>query len=118
VRVAFGTDYPVTPPPDTMHEIQCAMTRRVFPDAQDYDKYKVNALGTEPPATMEETIRSLSINGAYQIFAEDYTGSIEEGKSAELVILDNNIEETPIDDIYSIKVAKTIFKGKIVYEGE
>jgi len=118
VRVAFGTDYPVTPPPDTMHEIQCAMTRRVFPDAQDYDKYKINALGTEPPATMEETIRSLSINGAYQIFAEVYTGSIEEGKSAELVILDRNIEETPVEEIYSIKVSKTIFKGKVVYEDE
>ena len=116
VRVAFGTDFPVTPPPDTMHEIQCAMTRRVFPDAPDYEKYKVNALGTEPPATLNEAIRSLSVNGAYQIFAEEYTGSIEEGKSAELVILDRDIETTPADEIYSIKIAKTIFKGKVVYD--
>ena len=110
VRVAFGTDFPVTPPPDTMHEIQCAMTRRVFPDAPDYEKYKVNALGTEPPSTLNETIRSLSVNGAYQIFAEDFTGSIE------LVILDRDIETTPAEEIYSIKIAKTFFKGKVVYD--
>ena len=116
VDVAFGTDFPVTPPPDTMHEIQCAMTRRVFPDAPDYERYKDGVLGTERPAELEETIKSLSVNGAYQIFAEDYTGSIEVGKSAELVILDHNIEETPVDEIYSIKVSKTIFKGIVVYD--
>ena len=116
VRVAFGTDYPVTPPPDTMHEIQCAMTRTVFPEAPDYEKYRGCVLGKERPAALGEAIESLTINGAYQIFAEKFTGSIEEGKSAELVILDRNIEETPAEEISVIRVRKTIFKGRVVYD--
>ncbi len=106
----------MTPPPDTMHEIQCAMTRSVFPDAPDYERFRGRALGSERPATLEEAVRALSINGAYQIRAEKITGSIEEGKSADLVILDRDIEKTDAGEIYAIKVEKTIFKGEIVYE--
>lgn len=115
VTVAFGTDFPVTPPPDTMHEIQCCMTRQVFPDAPDYDKFKGKVLGTEKPASLAEAVKALSINGAYQMMGEEYTGSIEEGKSAELVILDSDIEITPVEEIYNIAVEKTIFKGRVVY---
>lgn len=115
ITVAFGTDFPVTPPPDTMHEVQCAMTRSVFPDAPDYDKFKGKVLGNEKPAELKEAVKSLSINGAYQMNLEDITGSIEVGKSADLVILDSNLEDAPVDDIYSIAVEKTIFKGRVVY---
>ena len=115
ITVAFGTDFPVTPPPDTMHEIQCAMTRSVFPDAPDYEKFKGNVLGTEKPAELAEAVKALSLNGAYQMNLENITGSIEVGKSADLVILDSNLEDAPVDEIYSIEVEKTIFKGKVVY---
>ncbi len=116
IIVSFGTDFPVTPPPDTMHEIQCAMTRTVFPDAPDYEKFKGRVLGDERPATLAEAVQALSVNGAYQMFLEDVTGTVETGKSADLVILDSDIENTDIDKIYDIKVAKTLFKGKVVYE--
>lgn len=118
ITVAFGTDFPVTPPPDTMHEIQCALTRSVFPDAPDYGLFKQKVLGDEKPATLEEAVKALSINGAYQMMAEQFTGSIEEGKSAELVILNADIEEIPPEEIYSIKVSKTIFKGNVVYDAD
>ena len=115
ITVAFGTDFPVTPPPDTMHEIQCAMTRSVFPDAPDYDKFRGKVLGKEKSAELKEAVKSLSINGAYQMNLEDITGSVEVGKSADLVILDSNLEDAPVDEIYSIAVEKTIFKGRVVY---
>lgn len=118
ITVAFGTDFPVTPPPDTMHEVQCAMTRKVFPDAPDYELFREKTLGEEQPASMAEAIQALSINGAYQMRLEEMTGSIEEGKSAELVILDCNLEQIPVDKIYDVNVEKTIFKGKVVYEKE
>ena len=116
VVVAQGTDFPVTPPPNVMHAIQCAMTRSVFKDAGDYDRLKDGVLGTEKPATLDEAIRIVTMGSAYQTFLEDVTGSIEPGKSAELVILDRDIEAVPVDEIYSIEVEKTIFKGKVVYE--
>lgn len=113
--LAAGTDFPVTPPPDVMHEIQCALTREVFPDVNDYDKYKGRRLGDEKEVTLEEVIKILTINSAYQVRADEYTGSIEAGKSADLVILDTDLEAAPVDEIYKIKVDKTIFKGKVVY---
>ncbi len=116
VRVAFGTDFPVTPPPNPFHEIQCAMTRSVFPEALDYEQYRGKILGDEKPASLEEAIQSITINGAYQMNMDSYTGSIEEGKSAELVILDSNLEAIPVEEIYKVNVMKTIFKGKVVYE--
>ena len=68
------------------------------------------------PATLEEAVQALSINGAYQMFLEDVTGSIEPGKSADLVILDSDMEKTDINKIYAIRVEKTLFKGKVVYK--
>lgn len=116
VTVAFGTDFPVTPPPDTMQEIQCAMTREVFPDAPDYGRFRGKLLGSERPAELKEAIKALSWGGAYQMFADHLTGTIEPGKSADMVILDSDIENTPVKEIYRIKVMKTIFKGNVVYE--
>ena len=80
------------------------MTRTVFPDAPDYEKFKGRVLGDEKPATLEEAVQALSINGAYQMFLEDVTGSIEPGKSADLVILDSDMEKTDINKIYAIRV--------------
>lgn len=118
--VAYGTDFPVTPPPNPFHEISCGITRTLFPDAADYEPYKGLVLGPDDnklidSVSLDESIQSLTINGAYQMFLENVTGSIEVGKSADLVILDCDIEDVPIDKIYSISVDKTIFRGKEVY---
>ena len=119
--VAYGTDFPVTPPPDPFHGIQCAMTRSVFAgDEREYGTYIGTVLGPEDDPTKEcvslaEAVRDSSWSGAYQMLLEDVTGSIEPGKSAELIVLDRDIEKCPVDEIYDIKVKATIFKGKKVY---
>lgn len=64
-----------------------------------------------------EAIKAFTIGGAYQYHEEDITGSIEVGKSAELVILDRDLEATPVDEIYATKVVETVFKGRTVYGG-
>ena len=53
--------------------------------------------------------------GAYQNFMESYTGSIEAGKSADIIILDKNIEKAAKEEIHKLKPVMTIFKGDIVY---
>ena len=120
--VAYGTDFPVTPPPNPYHELQCAMTRTVFKDAPDYGRFQDKTLGpTENPAidrvSLEEAVKSLTWNGAYEMMMEDETGSIEAGKSADLVLLKSDMENTPVKELYDLQVAKTLFKGEIVYEG-
>ena len=49
------------------------------------------------------------------MFTEANTGSVEEGKSAELIVLDRDIEQCSADELYDIKVNATVFKGKVVY---
>ncbi|WP_312650202.1 amidohydrolase [Aminipila sp.] len=115
--VAFGTDFPVTPPPNPYHEIQCALTRSVFKDAPDYERFKGKVLAPKEKVELKDAMKSLTWSGAYQNWLEDVTGTIEVGKSAELVLLDCDLENIPVDEIYKLKVKSTIFQGRIVYEG-
>ncbi|MDO4176379.1 MAG: amidohydrolase [Bacillota bacterium] len=116
IKYAAGTDFPVTPPPSTMHEIHCWMNRSCFPGSPEYDTWHGRVLGEEEPATLAEAVRGLTWGGAYQMRMEDYTGTIEAGKSADFAVLDRDIESLPKEEIYSVNVSKTIFKGKIVFE--
>jgi len=43
------------------------------------------------------------------------TGSIEIGKSADMILLNYNLLEIPITDIHKTEVRATLFKGKVVY---
>lgn len=55
-------------------------------------------------------------HGAYASLEEDIKGSIEAGKPADPVILSENIPETPVERIKSLKADVTILDGEIVYE--
>jgi predicted amidohydrolase YtcJ len=57
-----------------------------------------------------------TINGARVLFWEDKLGSIEAGKLADLVVLDNDILACPLDEIKDTKVLMTMVGGEIVYE--
>jgi predicted amidohydrolase YtcJ len=67
---------------------------------------------------LADVIKSRTICGAYQSFAESYAGSIEVGKSADFAILDRDIFSTPVEDICETEVMTTVFKGEVVYERE
>jgi len=47
---------------------------------------------------------------------DDITGSIEEGKSADMIVLNHDRFEIAPTDIHKTKVRKTLFKGEVVYE--
>ncbi len=46
----------------------------------------------------------------------DTVGSIEIGKSADIIVLDRNVLETPAEDLADTKVLTTWFAGRVVYE--
>jgi predicted amidohydrolase YtcJ len=46
---------------------------------------------------------------------EDKIGSLEKGKLADMVIIDTDILESPIDDIKDARVLQTILGGRTVY---
>jgi predicted amidohydrolase YtcJ len=46
---------------------------------------------------------------------EAFTGSIEVGKRADLIVLEKNLFEIPVEQIYGTKVLMTMLDGKVVY---
>ncbi len=64
----------------------------------------------------EEALKAMTIWAAKSIFQEDVKGSIEPGKNADLVFLNNDILKTTREKTLQTKVLLTISEGKIVYE--
>ena len=60
-------------------------------------------------------IKMHTINGAYLMYLEKITGSIEVGKRADLIILDRNVFKIPTEQITNTKVLMTMVDGKQVY---
>lgn len=53
--------------------------------------------------------------GAYASFEEDIKGSIEVGKAADFVILEENLFNVDINNIKNIKILNTYLNGKCMY---
>jgi len=53
--------------------------------------------------------------GAYLMRQEDKTGSIEVGKFADLIVVDQNIFKIPINQIGKTKVLSTYLEGEQVF---
>ncbi len=86
---------------------------------QDSDIYDPEDLGTPMSpgerATLEEMITSYTINGAHLIFYDEDSGSIEVGKDANLVVLEENLFDIPVTHIREVEIVKTFYRGKEVF---
>ena len=69
-------------------------------------------LGPDQVISVDDAIRAITIDAAYQIFSDKLVGSLEVGKRADLVILEKNPRATPAADIRDIKVKETWVDGK------
>ncbi len=72
-------------------------------------------LGAHQRICVEEAIRAVTLEGAYQIFEEDQKGSITPGKLADLVILGANPLTVDQESLRDIPVLETIKAGKTIY---
>jgi hypothetical protein len=66
--------------------------------------------------TREQVIRFYTINGARLNFDEDKKGSLQPGKYADLILVDRDLLQCPVDDVRGTKVLLTIVGGKAVWE--
>jgi predicted amidohydrolase YtcJ len=80
--------------------------------AKGYD----GQLHSEEALTREQAIRFYTINNAYLMFLEDKTGSLEEGKLADFIVVDTDLLGCPVDAIKDTKVLQTYLNGKLVHE--
>lgn len=83
---------------------------------------KNTALGVDIVGPIDESIsltdaiNAYTINGATQLMAENYTGSIAVGKNADFIILNQDIFACPKENIPQTKIEKTFLKGKCVFD--
>ncbi len=75
-----------------------------------------NGFVPEQCISIEEALKTYTINAAFASFEENLKGSIGEGKLADFVILDKNLLEVPNNEIKNIQVLETIIRGKTVYK--
>lgn len=108
IMVAAGSDSPVTEynPIIGIYELVNRRTKKGV------------LLGPEERITIEEAIKIFTYNGAYASFEEHIKGSIEPGKLADLVVMDQSLLHCPSEDILHVKVEMTVFNGEIVYVKE
>jgi predicted amidohydrolase YtcJ len=85
-----------------------AVSRR----ARGYD----GQLHAEEALTREQAIRFYTINNARLLFLEDRIGSLEEGKQADLVVLDRDLLTCPEEAIRDAHPLATYLDGKRVFE--
>jgi len=70
---------------------------------------------TEESLTIEEALKTYTLNAAYASFDENKKGTIEAGKFADLTVLADDLFNIPPEKIKSIAVEMTIVDGRIVY---
>jgi predicted amidohydrolase YtcJ len=106
VRAAGSSDAPVTDCRPLFGVQQC-LTRATM-DGQ--------VCGPHEAVDLATAIRMYTTNGAYASFEEGIKGSLEPGKLADLVVLDEDLERVPADRIRDTGVAMTVVGGEVVYE--
>jgi len=107
-RIAFGSDWSVSSA-NPYHEMETAITRKSSEDS-DMDSFL-----PEQRIDLETAIAAFTINAAFVNRNEDDTGSIETGKSADLVVLDQNLFEIEPADISETRALLTLFEGRPVH---
>lgn len=96
--------------------IETAVTRRHLGGIDPGSKKQDRAWMPEQRLNLEQAIAAYTIGGAYLMHNELKTGSIEVGKLADMVILEENLFEITPLEIHAVTTDMTIFDGRLVYE--
>lgn len=108
-RYSFGSDWPVTHP-DPWPAIESMITRAAPGDPEGRN------WGPEWAVTLEQAIYGYTMGGAYGQSLENEIGSIEKGKFADFIILDQDIFSIPVGELHKTKVLETHMEGEVVYK--
>ncbi|MDX9770353.1 MAG: amidohydrolase family protein [Tenuifilaceae bacterium] len=82
---------------------------------QNTDGFPPDGFQMENALTREQALRAMTIWAAKAAFEEDVKGSLEPGKAADFVVLDDDIMTAPNSKLPSVKVEKTFVNGELVY---
>lgn len=107
--IPLGTDFPV-------ENIDPILTFFAAVVRQDAKGFPEGGFQFENALTKEETLRGMTIWAAKSNFEETEKGSIEVGKFADFIILNQDLMTVKNEDILKTKVLKTYLNGELVFE--
>ena len=81
----------------------------------DTKGYPEGGCHPEEKVSVYDAVAMYSKNIPYGTGDEDYLGTLEEGKFADLIVIDRNVFEIPEADIINVQVEKTYLAGQEVY---
>jgi hypothetical protein len=112
--LSFGSDWPGTSaaeyhvhPRFLLHAAVNRTTLQGAPEGGWFPEQKIS---------VTEALRAYTINNATAAFDSDARGSINEGKLADLVIVDRNLLKIDPRDILQMNIDLTMVDGRVVYE--
>jgi predicted amidohydrolase YtcJ len=107
--MSMGSDWDVSTP-DVMKEIQVAVTRVPF------DEPDVDVFFPEERLSLEQSLRAFTAGSAFVNHLDGDTGTLEEGKLADIVVLDLDPFDLPPEEIGQSKPVLTLIEGETVFE--
>jgi predicted amidohydrolase YtcJ len=107
VIVTNSSDASVTYP-DWRQGVESAVLRK--------DKATGKVIGPDQCISVEQALRTYTINGAWQDHMEQVRGSIELGKLGDFTVIGDDILSIDPNNIHAIPILYTIVNGKVLYE--
>ena len=109
--IACGSDFPV-------EDINPLFGFYAAVERMDQKQWPAGGYQTENALSREQALRGMTLWAAYANFEEEEKGSLEKGKFADLVVLDQDIMTAPGESLYGIKVRKTFVHGELVFSSQ
>lgn len=109
IPVSGGSDAPVVSF-DVLENIYFAVTRKNIHGQPEEGWIPEEAM------SVHEAVRLFTKDAAYSSYSEKVSGTIEVGKYADLVVLNQNIYDIPPEKIKDAQVEMTVLNGKVIYQ--
>jgi predicted amidohydrolase YtcJ len=107
VRVCASSDAPITEP-DWRQGVAAMMLRE--------SRASGRTSGPEQRVTLAEALRAYTATPAWQDFADDWKGTVEPGKVADLCVLDRPLLDLDPHGITDVQVDLTVFDATVIHE--
>jgi hypothetical protein len=107
-KVALGTDFPI-------ENVNPFLTFYAAVSRQDLENYPEGGFNPDERLSREETLKGMTIWAAYANFEDDEKGSLEPGKFADFILVDQDPMEVELNKIPATKVLSTYIGGENVY---
>lgn len=110
-QLCAGSDWPVTSP-DPWLGIHVAVNRQ---HPKDHPDFNPEVFVPQERLTLDAALRAYTSGSAAINSRDGYTGAIKEGYAADLVVVDRNPFDQPLDEIAKTTTVETFFAGESVY---